>query len=71
MKKNKLTFVGADDWEGLYINDKLVMENHSLDIFKVLNAIGIDYKFIFADDEWMGEQGSLPEKLKDVKEAEK
>ena len=69
MKENKITFVGADDWEGLYVNDKLVMENHSLDVFKVLNAIGVDYKYIEADNEWIGEQGSLPLKLKDVKEA--
>lgn len=69
MKKNKITFVNGDDWEGLYINGKLIMENHCLDVFRVLNAIGIDYNFLDADVEWLVNLGRLPENLTDVKEA--
>lgn len=68
MKKSKITFVDGDDWEGLYINNKLVLENHSLRISDVLKALGIKYESIIADDEWLASCGNLPENLADVKE---
>ncbi len=68
MKKKKITFVSDDnDWEGLYINGKLVMENHRLDWDDILDAIGVEYETIVADDEWLAEHGTLPDKLSDVK----
>lgn len=68
MKKNKITFVDSDDWEGLYINGELVLENHSLRIYDVLKALGIKYEVINADDDWLASCGNLPENLTDVKE---
>jgi len=70
MKKDKLIFVGSDDWEGLYINGKLIMEDHHLDVFKILKAIDIKYQYIEADDDWICERGTLPENIKEVKEAQ-
>lgn len=65
----KITLVdpSSSDWQGLYIDGKLVMENHQLSIYEILDAIGIDYKYIEADDEWLANRGSLPEKLSQVK----
>lgn len=65
----KITFVGdpGGDWEGLYIDGKLVIENHSLQWWQVLYALKIEYDSFDADEEWLQEKGSLPNDLKDVK----
>jgi hypothetical protein len=67
----KITFVDSDggDWEGLYIDGKLVMENHRLEIHDVLKAVGFKYKHVVADDEWLARHGSLPEQLSKLKKA--
>jgi hypothetical protein len=59
--------VRGDDWEGLYIDGKLETEGHSLspsDIFKVLDIRVTNHDL---DDEWICEQGSLPENFDEVK----
>ena len=67
MKNKKVTFVSGDaDWMGLYVDGKLVLENHSLNIEDVLDALEIDFEHPTFDSEWMEEQGTLPEFLKDV-----
>ncbi len=63
----KVTFVLGDDWTGLYIDDELVIENHSLSAGQVLKAIGVEFNTIVADEDWLEEHGSLPDALKDVK----
>jgi hypothetical protein len=64
-----ITFVVAPggDWEGLYIDDKLVIQNHSLDWQQVLEALKIKYECFEADEVWMAESGALPENFNDVK----
>lgn len=57
----------GDDWEGVYINGKLVTEGHHVRIDELLQLLGIDGGQIYADDAWLAEQGSLPENLEDVK----
>lgn len=67
----KITFVDDDcsDWEGMYIDGKLVVEDHRLDLYQVLDLIGVKYKYVQADAEWLGECGRLPDKLSKVKKA--
>jgi len=67
-KKKKITLVDGDDWKGLYINDKLIIENHSLSIYDILDAIGVKYQYFPVDEDWLGEHGTLPDNLSDVKE---
>jgi len=69
----KITFVDDDcgDWEGLYIDGKLVMENHRLEIYDILDAIGVKYNYVQADDEWLANHGRLPDELSKVKKAKK
>ena len=69
--KKKITLVDCPggDWEGLYVNGKLIMENHRLELDDVLDAIGVNYQSITADDDWMAEVGTLPDKLSEVKQA--
>jgi hypothetical protein len=68
----KITFVGepGGDWEGLFIDGKLVREGHSLHWSHVLEALGIEYDSFDADEDWMYEHGSFPDDLKDVKRQE-
>lgn len=38
--KNKITKVSfADDWEGIYLNDELINDGHSIDLSKVINSL--------------------------------
>lgn len=64
----KITFVSGDDWKGLYVDGKLVYENHSIPNYIVLDKLGIDYDEIEADLDWLDKVGCLPEKLSQVKE---
>ena len=39
----KLTYIRADDWCGLYVNDVLNYQGHSLAPFHIMEAAGNDY----------------------------
>jgi hypothetical protein len=61
-------FVSCDDWQGLYINGKLVEQGHHIRIDDLLQHLGIECREIHPDDDWLVERGSLPENLEDVKQ---
>jgi hypothetical protein len=63
----QIAFVDGDDWEGLYLNGKLVKEGHNIRTDDLLCYLGFDAEYLYADDEWLAEQGRLPENLEDVK----
>lgn len=65
--KKPIAVVCGDGWEGLYVNGKLVEENHHLTLFDFVKLTGIKCEFIEPDMEWLDERGRLPEKLEDVK----
>jgi hypothetical protein len=62
-----ITFVDGADWEGIYVDGKLIFENHSISAYEALKYAGVKFKTVNADSDWLAEQGHLPEKLKDVK----
>lgn len=62
----KLNFVTADDWQGLYIDGNLVLEGHSLSIKSILDILNIKHHSVEVDDEWMQEEGRLPERIEDI-----
>lgn len=70
-KKNTVHIVECDDWSGVYINNELVFEDHSIST-KILSEILNENKptndiiHIDADPDWMYEVGTLPDDLKDV-----
>lgn len=66
----KIVFVEGDEWEGLYIDNKLATEDHSLSVFEVLDLIGVNYKVVYPDDDWLYKVGKLPERLGKVKRNE-
>lgn len=79
MKNMVINIVIADDWQGLYVNGILKFEAHRVDADIVLEAVkrevtdcdGINnfkYAISLVDQNWMEEQGSLPEYIKDIPE---
>lgn len=63
---------GEADWEGFYVDGKLVAENHRIvadgRLFEqVMAAAGVSLKTVYYDSEWMASEGCLPEELSSVK----
>ena len=64
--------VYGDDWTGLYLNGKLIKEDHSFDpdtVFSVIlenGGIVSAHRVICADAQWLCDRGNLPEDLADV-----
>jgi hypothetical protein len=42
-EKPKVIRVWGEDWEGLYIDGKLAVEGHSLQVYQVLDALAVSY----------------------------
>lgn len=70
---SKLTLVRGDDWEGIYIDGKLVTEGHSHDTMEAIKlaiARGVtEAETMWANDAWLQDEGSLPRALHDVRVA--
>lgn len=69
---NNYVFVDADTWCGLYLNEILIAQDHSLkirDIFDIIIKNGgtiTSYQNKRVDYDWMDERGDLPISLKEV-----
>lgn len=75
----KIRFISADDWQGIYVHNDLVIQQHSIDALTGIKAIS-DYIVIklgfnfnhFAieeykiDSEWLEEYGELPGKFDEI-----
>jgi hypothetical protein len=65
-----IDIVDGDDWIGLYFNDKLVSQGHSLNVWDVLKLLQDEAiycrDYIHADMDWMIQTGHLPNHLDDV-----
>lgn len=60
----KVTLVTLnEDWEGIYVDGKLMVEDHILSARQVLTALGIK----FQDKETSSDDGNLPDSIKEVK----
>lgn len=66
MKRKDIAFVKGEDWCALYLDGKLVKENHSLGPEEVLDELGLSYQIIEAT-EYLYEAGSAPDDLQEVK----
>lgn len=63
----EITLVRGEDWEGMYVNDELVAEGHSLDARVIIEALKLNLKpTIFIDYDWLEKRGTLPRDLKEV-----
>ena len=63
----KITFVEAEDWEGIYIDGKLAMQTHALWPQDILSILGIKYEVLDANEDWIQDVGKLPENLSECK----
>lgn len=63
-------FIRASDWGGVYLNGKLIYEEHfpsARELEALLKHIGGTLMEYDADEEWMEREGRLPENWDDVK----
>lgn len=63
----KITIVTSNDWQGLYADGKLLDEGHYVRLDDALRLLGHDVEGYEIDNEWMENEGGLPNDLKDVK----
>lgn len=66
----KIDIVDGDTWQGLYLNNTLVMQDHSIslvDALKLLEDEVVEFSGRWECSlEWLDAQGCFPEKLEDV-----
>jgi hypothetical protein len=73
MKKDTVIHVYCSDWEGIYLNDSLLFEGHSLrayDWFKLGKTTNVQFneiKLIEIKDSVLYHSGSLPETFSELK----
>ena len=56
----KFIHVAADDWEGLYVDGKLVAQGHSLSLETWFRHLEVDVDSYGLDWDWMHRVGTLP-----------
>lgn len=57
-----------NDWEGIYLDGKLVDQGHSLDLVQTLKRLGIDVRVVEPSHDWLMSRGRLPDTLDEVVE---
>lgn len=72
---SKVTHVVSNDWEGIYLEDDLVMQFHQLTAIDVFNYLKVTNKMITIDNiesvwanDWLEDEGYLPETLQEFME---
>lgn len=72
----KINIVNGDMWQAAYINEKLVYENHHLDLQVLFNAMkkedskeaigNIEFNEEFCDIDWLEDEGNFPDNYGDI-----
>jgi hypothetical protein len=66
----KIDIVDGDTWHGLYLNDNLAMQDHSIslvDALKLLEDEVVEFSGRwFCSLDWLDKAGTMPRKLEDV-----
>jgi hypothetical protein len=64
MGESRYTIVSGDDWQGLYRDQVLVYEGHSIPQHVLADELGFEIRWV--DDEWLLERTDLPAFLNQV-----
>lgn len=66
----QVTLVRVDDWEALYVDGEVQLQNHSIDANQVLDILAehmlINHESFWVDGDWVESQGWMPENLEDI-----
>ena len=69
MAKKSFFLARGDDWQGLYVDGKLVYQHHKVDahtLSQELTKAGVDFKTGWVDFNFLCDHDGLPENLDDV-----
>lgn len=66
----RLTNATYDDWEGWYLDGKLIAEGHTVTANQLLEALKVETNSIDIQGEWLEMQGSLPHNESEVRQLE-
>lgn len=66
VRPRAITLVRGDDWQGLYVDGRLVNEGHRILEEDFARALGVEVTFQRADEGWLEDRGDLPRQLTDV-----
>lgn len=71
-KDEVILATNGDDWEGLYVNGKLVTEDHKIRLQDLAVALKLNFKRVEFNSDWLLHKmgGGLPEDVKDLKISE-
>lgn len=68
---NQIALVLGDDWQAVFINDKLVFENHYITLKDIsgimLHKVFDSFDFLYVDQDWLDDRGVFACDLPDVK----
>ncbi len=59
----KVDIVTGDDWSGVYVDGRLKEEGHSVDPYRLLLTLGVEFQTHTVDEDWLTEEGLLPEEF--------
>lgn len=62
----KIDIIHGDYWVGVYLDDKLVHEDHKITASQILNLLNIPSTSREVDLDWLDERGELPELLSEI-----
>lgn len=69
-----IKYVVGEDWQGLYVNSWLKIEGHTIPTYQAIHIIAkscygdIQTEEILVNQEWLEEQGNLPNRFSDIPE---
>ena len=70
MMGKRVDFVDGDEWEGLYIDCKLALEDHNINAWDVIKLLAYEViepgGYHYADLDWVVREGRLPKNIEDV-----
>lgn len=73
---SKLTFISADDWEGIYLENNLIAQGHYITSYDLAQYLFVNHKGSINVDDltsieaggWLYDEGYLPETLEEFME---